>query len=81
MSDVKSIEDIISDEELRNYLKVLVIERINVMPSGMKIAIGDEEFASDEIAQRVESEDEIGIQMMEMELEYLRALSSGGIYA
>ena len=81
MNDVKSVEDVLADAKLKQYLKELVIERINVMPNGMKIAIGDVEASSAEILNHVESEDEIGVQMMEMELEYLRALSTGGLYA
>jgi hypothetical protein len=81
MNDVKSVEDVIADAKLKQYLKELVIERINVMPNGMKIAIGDVESSSAEILNHVENEDAIGIQMMEMELEYLRALSTGGLYA
>jgi hypothetical protein len=81
MSNVVTIDSIIADGELKGYLKELVLERISVMPSGMKIAIGDSEINSSQIAQHVESEDSIGIQMMEMELEYLRALSRGELYA
>lgn len=81
MNDTKSVNDVLADEQLKQYLKEIVLERINVMPSGMKIAIGDSEASSAEIIKHVETEDEIGLQMMEMELEYLRALTTGELYA
>lgn len=81
MSSVKTIESIISDDKLKKQLKELVLERINTMPKGMKIAIGHDEIKSEVVAQHVEDEDDVGLQMMELELEYLRAISQGEIYS
>lgn len=82
MSDAntQSIEDIISDTELGPQLKALVLERISVMPSTINIVIGTTEVDKQDIIGHVEAEDDIGKQMMEMELDYLRDLVSGAIY-
>jgi hypothetical protein len=75
-----SIEDIISDAELGPQLKELVLERISVMPSTMRVVIGTTEVVKEDIINHVEAEDDIGKQMMEMELDYLRDQVSGVIY-
>lgn len=75
-----SIEDILRDPELKEQLKRLVVERLNVMPDTMRMAIGSEMLTKKEVIERVGQEDEIGKQVMEMELNFLRALASGTIY-
>ena len=74
------INEIISDPELREQLKTLVLERINVMPDTMRIAVGSEEFSKPDLIEHIQQEDEIGRQMMEVDLEFLRDLASGAIY-
>ena len=75
------IEDIIADPELKEQLKKLVLERINVMPDTLRMAIGSVELTKEDLIQRVREEDELGKQVMEMELEFLRALARGAVYA
>jgi len=69
------------DDETKEQLKRLVLERINVMPETLRIAVGSLELTKQEVANHVRAEDEVGKQMIEMELEFLRALASGAIYA
>jgi hypothetical protein len=69
------------DDETKEQLKQLVLERINVMPDTLRVAIGSLELTKQEVAEHVRAEDEVGKQMIEMELEFLRALASGAIYA
>lgn len=74
------LEEIISNPALNEELKKLVLERVNVMPDTLNIAIGSEKMTREALKKHVEKGDEIGIQIMETELEFLRALASGTIY-
>ena len=67
----------ISDAEIRR----LVIERLKTLPSGMKISIGGEgSYSKEELIARVATRDPIGQKMIEVELEYLRALKKGEFF-
>lgn len=76
-----SIQDIISDPELCEQLKKLVLERVGSMPDTLRMSVGSEELTKDDILKHINRGDDIGNQVMEMELEFLRDLSSGMIYA
>jgi hypothetical protein len=77
----EQIQSIISDPELKEQLKALVLGRISVMPDNLRIAIGSTELGKDDISRHVEDGDDIGTQMMEMELVFLTDLASGAVYA
>ena len=74
------IEEIIADPELKEQLKKLVLERVNVMPDTMRMAIGSTELTKEDIMRHVREEDETGKQVMEIELGFLRDLASGAVY-
>ena len=74
-------QDIFLDDETKEQLKRLVLERINVMPETLRIAVGSLELTKQEVAKHVREDDEIGKQMISMELEFLRDLASGAVYA
>ena len=77
---VETIGDVISNPEFREQLKAIVLERANAMPETLRIAIGSEEFKKDDLIKHIQNEDEIGKEMMAMELGFLQALTSGNIY-
>jgi imidazoleglycerol phosphate synthase glutamine amidotransferase subunit HisH len=77
----KTTEDIIANPEFREQLKAIVLERANAMPGTLRIAVGSEEFKKTDLIKHIKDEDEIGKQMMAMELGFLQALTSGAIYA
>lgn len=59
-----------SDEEVRK----LVVARLSVLSPDMYIAIGsDGSFSRDELIQRVEANDEIGKEIADIQLEWLRS--------
>ena len=63
----------VSNEEL----KKLVVERLKTFPSDKGISIGSAgTFTRDDLVQRVQQGDSIGQQIMEIELEFLRAMKS-----
>jgi len=68
-----------NQEELEQ-LKQIVLARIGVMPEDVSISIGAKELNKKELMQHVTSADEIGKQMMAMDLAFLKDLASGAIY-
>ena len=61
----------ISDAEIRR----LVVERLRTLPSGKQISIGSQgSFSKDELIKKVELGDKLGKKIIEVELEFLRAL-------
>ena len=76
-----SITDIIYDPELLEQLKKLVLERISIMPDTLRMSVGSEELTKSRIIEHIREGDNVGNQVMEMELQFLRDLASGSIYA
>ena len=67
----------ISDAEIRK----LVVERLKTLPPGRQVSIGSERpFTRNELIDRVQSGDAIGEKMVEIELEFLRAMKSGELF-
>jgi len=67
-----------SKEPIPENVKRLVILRLETLPSDKKISIGSYgDFKKEELIAHVEKEDEIGKKMVEVELEFLRALKKG----
>lgn len=77
----KSILNILADPDIGEQFKKLVLERINVMPDTIQIAIGSDQLTKESVMEHVREEDEIGRQVMEIELGFLRDLASGAVYA
>ncbi len=67
-------------QEIKDDIKELVIARLDVLPSNLKVSIGsDGEFTKSELIERVKSGDSVGQQIIKMELAFLRALRDGVI--
>ena len=59
----------------------LVIARLQTLPLDREISIGSEgSFTRDEVIKHIEEGDDIGKKMIEIELNYLRALKEGLLY-
>ena len=76
-----SFNEIFIDPELKEQLSKLVLERVNVMPDTLCMSVGSMELTKKDVVQHVQDGDEIGKQVMEMELGFLRDLASGAIYS
>lgn len=75
MNDKK--KEKIKDEEI----KKIVTARLKILPSDKKLSVGSEgEFTRDELIKHVESGDELGKKIIEIQLEYLRLLKEGIFY-
>jgi len=77
MATKTSVKNKVSDVEIRK----LVIERLKTIPSGKQISIGNQgSFTREGLIKRVESGDAVGRKMVEIELEFLRALKEGKFF-
>lgn len=66
---------------LSEDIKELVIFRLETLPANRKISIGSQgEFTKDELIDHVKKEDAVGKKIVEVELEFLRAIKEGVMY-
>jgi len=67
-------------EEISESEKELVIARLDKLPQNKKISIGGYgDFTKDELIEGVKSGSEVGNKIVEIELEFLRAMKKGVI--
>ena len=65
-------------EKQKEGLKELAIARIRIMPPNYKLSIGDKgTFTKEEIIERIKSGDETGLQIIGMQMNFIKALTSG----
>lgn len=68
--------------DVEEELKQLVIQRLKATSDELNIVIGNEgNFTREELIKRVESGDKIGKEIIESEIEFLKALVEGRIYS
>ncbi len=61
-------------------VKELVVFRLESLPLNRKISIGSlGEFTRDELISHVKKDDELGRKIVEIEMEFLRAIKDGTI--
>ena len=77
MKDNKSQQ---KEARIDGDLKNLVIERIKASSSDIKISIGTSEYSKEEMLKNVEEENEIGREIVDIQIEYLRDMADGAIY-
>ena len=66
------------EKKTEEELKELVLARIDVMPSNYKLSIGNfGTFTKDELVEKVKSGDEAGKQIVRMQLNFIKALTTG----
>ncbi len=65
-------------EEIRNELKETIIIRIEALPSNLKLSIGGgNSLTKDEMIEHVKKEDEIGKQIINSHLSFMKAIAKG----
>ena len=63
---------------MKEEVKELVIARLETIPANVKISIGNYgEYTKEQLIQHVKKEDPIGNKLVEIELEFLRAMKEG----
>lgn len=68
------------DKELLEQLKKLTVERLRVMPDTTEVAVGSDRYSKTDLMDHVSEGDDLGKQIMVMQLEFLQDLASGAIY-
>lgn len=69
------------DEKLQEQLREITLARMNALPKDVRIAIGDTELNAQELMQHIKEGDELGLELMEAQLEFLKDMASGALYA
>jgi len=72
--------EVVDDVDLKESLKKLVLERMKIMPDSTSLSVGSESFTKAALLSHVREGDELGEQIMAMELEFLQDMASGAIY-
>jgi len=73
-------KDILGNKKTREQLQKLVIARLSAIPKDLEIAVGNSKYTISDLQRFVRENNEIGKQLMETQLEYLRSMASGEIY-
>jgi hypothetical protein len=64
--------------EKEELAKQLVLARIDVMPSSFELSIGDKgTFTKKQIIEEINKNSEVGKQVIDMQLNFIKALSTG----
>ncbi|NCO97561.1 MAG: hypothetical protein GW780_03125 [Candidatus Aenigmarchaeota archaeon] len=68
-------------EEIAQEAKELVIARLLLLPSGKKISIGSYgNFTKEELIENINKGNEVGKKIIEIEMDFLKALKKGDLY-
>jgi hypothetical protein len=70
------------NKEIVKNEKELVIARLDAMPENTKLSLGSlGTFSKEELIDRVNKYDDVGKKIIEIEISFLKALSTGKLYA
>lgn len=65
------------DEDIRQ----LVIARVRAIPKDVQVSIGSGDYTKEQLLENVAENTEVGQEIIENQMDYLRDLASGAIYA
>ena len=66
------------ETEKEEEIKKLVLTRIGIMPPNYKLSVGDEgTFNKEELINHIKKGDDIGMQIINMQMSFIKALTSG----
>lgn len=71
---------LVNNKELQEYIKELVIARINALSKELEISVGGENVTKKQILESVREGNELGQEIIEMQLRFLRDVAGGKIY-
>ena len=74
--DLRDIEP-----ELLEEMKKIAFARVKAASDDLVISIGSKEYAKEEILQSISEGGEIGLEIIDMQIEFLRDMASGEFYA
>ncbi len=70
----------VDSSTLTDQVRDLVVERLKRLPEDMEMSIGDMDYSKADLLGHVKGGDEIGKEIINMQLEFLQDLASGAIY-
>lgn len=70
-----------NDQTLDSKLRELVLERLKRIPDDMEMSIGDMDYSKKDLLSHVSEGDDVGKEVIDMQIEFLQDLASGSIYA
>lgn len=68
------------DPKLLEEMKKIVVERIRTSSDDLVITIGDKEYDKKQTLKSIEKGDEIGLEIIDTQMEFLRDMASGRFY-
>jgi len=69
-----------TDAKIQKDIRELVLARIMAASDDLRVAIGAIEYTKKEMIENVKEGNEIGKEIMEIQMEYLRDMAKGAIY-
>ena len=68
------------DKETQEDIRKLVTARLKAASDDLMISIGSEEYSKEQLLKSVEEGDEIGQEIIAIQMDYLRDMARGAIY-
>jgi len=81
MSD-RGSKDVSTEEasELQDKIRELVIARIRTLSEDVSLSVGGEDLKREQLIEHIKKEDEIGKDLIDMQIEFLQDMASGALY-
>ena len=77
--DKLEIHDI--EPELLEEMKKIAYARVKASSDDLIISVGSKEYSKEEILQSISDGDEAGLEIIDMQIEFLRDMAKGEFYA
>ena len=74
--DLRDIEP-----ELLEEMKKIAFARVKAASDDLVISIGSKQYSKEEILQSISAGGEVGLEIIDMQIEFLRDMASGEFYA
>lgn len=68
------------DKETLEEMKKLVLARLKASSDELTISVGSTEYSREDMLKSVEDIDDLGKEIIQAQIEYLRDMASGAIY-
>ena len=69
-----------TQDELNENIKKLILARLMIMPSDLRLSIGSQDYTKEDLKKHIEENDSIGNEYTNTQLEFLQDLASGAVY-
>ncbi len=68
------------EKEIREEIQKLVLARIKASSNDLRISVGSKDYTREEMLKFVQADNEIGREIMDIQMEYLRDVAQGAMY-